>query len=191
MLVWLLQKATHWLCDRWAFVWNLRLTTDMTSSVTRRPVRTGGSCLLKRIVVLGDDPFVRLLLLLLFASARLWLTSDSSLWMAHTANTCVLCVEFNIETSRYKAASSSFISNWKEPRIARWMRTLCPELAPLSRPYCHCFVGVLASKTAREFEVCAGFICYAVVGALAKRGHVVQMQKEKTCIGLTSYSAAF
>lgn len=46
----------HWLCDRWAFVWNLRLTTNMTSSVTRRVVRTGGSCLVKRIVVLGDEP---------------------------------------------------------------------------------------------------------------------------------------
>lgn len=28
----------------------------MTSSVTRRVVRTGGSCLVKRIVVLGDEP---------------------------------------------------------------------------------------------------------------------------------------
>lgn len=179
MLVWLLQKTTHWLCDRWAFVWNLRLTTDMTSSVTRRPVRTGGSCLLKRIVVLGDDPFVRLLLLLLFASARLWLTSDSSLWMAHTANTCVLCVEFNIETSRYKAASSSFISNWKEPRIARWMRTLCPELAPLSRPYCHCFVGVLASKTAREFEVCAGFYLLCCGRCVGEKGACCANAKRK------------
>lgn len=32
---------------------------NMTSSVTRRAVREGGSCLLKRIVVLGDEPFVR------------------------------------------------------------------------------------------------------------------------------------
>ncbi len=137
----------HWLCDRWAFVRNLRLTTNMTSSVTRRVVRAGGSCLVKRIVVLGDEPFVvLLLLLLLFAPGRLWLASDSSLWMVHKANNCVLSVDFNIGTPQAPSRPLClFISSWKDPSIARWMRTLCTELEPLSRPYRHCFVRLLAS----------------------------------------------
>lgn len=83
--MWVLPSRTQSACSSlsiydWSSSTPPYKTTDMTSSVTRRPVRTGGSCLLKRIVVLGDDPFVRLLLLLLlFASARLWLASDSSL----------------------------------------------------------------------------------------------------------------
>ncbi len=137
----------HWLCDRWAFVRKLRLTTNMTSSVTRRVVRTGGSCLLKRIVVLGDEPsVVLLLLLLLFAPGRLRLASDSNLWMVHKANNCVFSVEFKIETSQAPSRTLSlFISNRKVPSIARWMRTLCAELKPLSRPYRHCFVRLLAN----------------------------------------------
>ena len=38
-----------------------------------------------------------------------------------------------------------FISIWKDPSIARWMRTLCTELEPLSRPCRHCFVRLRAS----------------------------------------------
>ena len=68
----------------------------MTSSVTRRVVRTGGSCLLKRIVVLGDEPSV--LLLLLFAPGRLWLATDSLAYEWSTKQITVSTVEPTIET---------------------------------------------------------------------------------------------
>jgi len=68
----------------------------MTSSVTRRVVRTGGSCLVKRIVVLGDEP---LELRELFAPGRLWLASDSSLRVAHKGTASrMLRLDFNVET---------------------------------------------------------------------------------------------
>lgn len=136
----------HRLCDRWAFVWNLRLTTNMTSSVTRRVVRTGGSCLVKRIVVLGDEPFVVPLLLLLSAPGRLWLASEWLNNKCSTKKTFVWYLGFNIETSQAPSRPIFlFISKRKDPSIVHWMKTLCAELKPLSRPYRHCFVRLLAS----------------------------------------------
>lgn len=65
------------------------------------------------------------------------------------------------------------------------MRTLCSELEPLSRPYRHCFVRLLASYRLQLAKLLVNpryvsevlrFLCFSVLYAATTRRHTVHLQ---------------
>lgn len=108
--------------------------------------------------------------------------------MALKPSNRVISVGFNFwKVSGTQQASFSFCtSKWKDPSLARWMKTLCAELKPLSRPYRHCFVGLLASYRLLQlaklfvnlrYAVCFSILLALCVSCLAFRKHAIPLWK--------------